>query len=95
MVLWEEMGQHVTARERGTKSWEAFMRGWKAREHSCVHLCLEDQLLTREGRGTLPIPFDLFLFLSLAPLLEKPGSETQFLPIWSCLLPMPFTCARL
>lgn len=57
----EEMGQHATARERGTKSWEAFMRGWKAREHSCVHLCLEDQLPTgKEGNTSHPfgpLPF--------------------------------------
>lgn len=89
------MGQRATARDRSTKRWEDVMRGWKARRHGYVHLCLEDQLLTQEGRGTLPIPFDLFLFLSLAPLLQKPGSETQFLPFWSCLLPMPFTSAHL
>ena len=45
--------------------------------------------------GNTPHPFDLFLFLSLAPLLRKPGSETRFLPFWPCLLPMPFTSAHL
>lgn len=44
-------------------------RGLKDTKHLCVHLCLGDQLLIQEGREMLPIPFDLLLFLSMAPLL--------------------------